>query len=155
MVGPRSETGSRCLRAASVALRIASVTSLALPKPTPTLPLRSPETTSALKLKRRPPFTTLAHRLMKTTFSAMSDCSRSPPRSPPDLSGRDQGALDCLPVCAGAGVGALTGSLAGSVTISMGASAMILLVVIWLEFQALLTGGFGECLHFAVIKETA
>jgi len=32
MVLPRSETGSRCLRAASVALRIASVTSLALPK---------------------------------------------------------------------------------------------------------------------------
>jgi hypothetical protein len=31
-----------------------------------------PETMRALKLNRRPPFTTLAQRLMKTTFSVVS-----------------------------------------------------------------------------------
>ena len=38
----------------------------------PTLPSWSPATISALKLKRRPPLTTLAQRLMKTTFSVVS-----------------------------------------------------------------------------------
>src|SRR5258708_713612 len=37
----------------------------------PTMPLPSPTTESAEKLKRRPPLTTLAQRLMKTTFSNM------------------------------------------------------------------------------------
>src|SRR5690349_18718761 len=53
---------------------MASATSPALPRPTPTLPRLSPTTTRALKLKRRPPFTTLAERLMNTTFS-VSSCS--------------------------------------------------------------------------------
>src|SRR5882724_5458974 len=53
-------------------LRIASGTSFALPMPKPTWPLPSPTTTSALKLNRRPPFTTLATRLMVTTFSLNS-----------------------------------------------------------------------------------
>src|SRR5207237_1089013 len=56
----------------SIPLRIASGTSLALPSPKPTCPLPSPTTTSALKLKRRPPFTTFATRLMWTTFSFSS-----------------------------------------------------------------------------------
>ncbi len=43
-----------------------------LAKPMPTRPLWLPETISALKLKRRPPLTTLAQRLMKTTFSVVS-----------------------------------------------------------------------------------
>src|SRR6476619_3296314 len=51
---------------------MASETSFALPKPYPTRPLWSPATINALKLKRRPPFTTLAHRLMNTTFSVVS-----------------------------------------------------------------------------------
>src|SRR5262249_22853884 len=53
-------------------LRMASGTSLALPRPTPTCPLPSPTTTSAEKLNRRPPFTTLATRLMLTTRSLRS-----------------------------------------------------------------------------------
>src|SRR5579871_5170833 len=72
--------------ACSVALRIASGTSRALPAPWPTRPLPSPTTTSAAKPKRRPPFTTLATRLMLTSFSTTSPSSprprsRSPPRS--------------------------------------------------------------------------
>src|SRR5205823_4791425 len=53
-------------------LLIASGTSFALPSPKPTRPLPSPTTTKALKLNRRPPFTTLATRLMWTTFSFSS-----------------------------------------------------------------------------------
>jgi len=48
---------------------MASATSFALPRPQAPLPARSPVTIKALKLKRRPPFTTLEQRLMKTTFS--------------------------------------------------------------------------------------
>src|SRR5258708_1865766 len=55
--------------AASTPLAIAAGTSLAFPYPTPTRPLPSPTTTSAVKLKRRPPWTTLATRLMATTRS--------------------------------------------------------------------------------------
>src|ERR1043165_6436667 len=51
---------------------MASGTSLALPRPTPTCPLPSPTTTSAEKLNRRPPLTTLATRLMWTTRSCRS-----------------------------------------------------------------------------------
>src|SRR5918995_4248741 len=68
--------------AASVALRIASGTSRALPWPKPTRPFWSPTTTSAAKPKRRPPFTTLATRLMCTSRSTNSlSFSRSPERS--------------------------------------------------------------------------
>src|SRR5882672_5331156 len=83
--------------AASVALRMASGTSRALPWPKPTRPRWSPTTTSAAKPKRRPPFTTLATRLMCTSLSIRS-LSRSslsrlrprPPRSrpPPSLESR-------------------------------------------------------------------
>lgn len=59
--------------ASSIPLRIASGTSVAFPRPKPTWPLRSPTTTSALKRKRRPPFTTFATRLMCTTFSSNSN----------------------------------------------------------------------------------
>ena len=69
--------GLSTLRALSLAFLMASATSLALPKPRPTLPILSPETTSAEKLKRRPPLTTLAQRLMKTTFSESSLPSES------------------------------------------------------------------------------
>src|SRR5450432_2365329 len=70
-------------RAASTALRTASDTSFAFPVATPTLPRPSPTATSALKLKRRPPFTTFATRLIEITFSRRSPPSRSPPRPPP------------------------------------------------------------------------
>src|SRR5579864_7108884 len=65
--------------AASVALRIASGTSRALPWPKPTRPFWSPTTTSAAKPKRRPPFTTLATRLIWTSLStnSLSRSSRS------------------------------------------------------------------------------
>src|SRR5215204_3821150 len=66
--------------AASVALRIASGTSRALPWPKPTRPFWSPTMTSAAKPKRRPPFTTLATRLMWTSLStnSLSRSSRCP-----------------------------------------------------------------------------
>src|SRR5436309_5323160 len=66
--------------AASVAFRIASGTSRALPCPKPTRPFSSPTTTSAANPKRRPPFTTLATRLMWTSLSVNSLSSRSRPR---------------------------------------------------------------------------
>src|SRR5688572_13437403 len=56
--------------AISAPLRIASGTSLALPSPAPTRPWPSPTTTSALKLNRRPPLTTLATRLILMTRSS-------------------------------------------------------------------------------------
>jgi len=59
-----SGTSSMPFFAFSMPLRIASGTSFALPRPKPTRPALSPTTTSALKLNRRPPFTTLATRLM-------------------------------------------------------------------------------------------
>src|SRR5580700_9872851 len=68
----RSGTRTIACLAASVALRIASGTSRALPWPKPTLPFWSPTTTSAAKPKRRPPFTTLATRLMWTSLSVNS-----------------------------------------------------------------------------------
>ena len=58
--------------AASTAFRTASLTSLALPVAMPTLVLPSPTATSALNENRRPPFTTLATRLMAMTFSTWS-----------------------------------------------------------------------------------
>src|SRR5581483_10901214 len=58
---------------------MASGTSFALPRPTPTRPFESPTTTSAEKLKRRPPFTTFATRLMWTTRSLSSRDSSSFP----------------------------------------------------------------------------
>src|SRR5271169_6920063 len=74
-----SRNGTRIIlrRACSVALRMASGTSRALPAPKPTRPFLSPTTTRAAKPKRRPPFTTLATRLMLTSFSVNSLSSRS------------------------------------------------------------------------------
>src|SRR5256714_479156 len=70
--------------AASVALRIASGTSRALPWPKPTRPFWSPTTTSAAKPNLRPPFTTLATRLIwtKRSMNSPSRSSRSRPRPP-------------------------------------------------------------------------
>ena len=65
-------TFTRFFFASSIPLVIASVTSFAFPSPYPTTPLPSPSTTIAEKLKRRPPFTTLATRLIATTFSFRS-----------------------------------------------------------------------------------
>src|SRR6185295_5733928 len=64
-----SGTKIRSFLACSTALRIASGTSCALPRPTPTWPRPSPTTTSAVNENRRPPLTTLATRLMETTRS--------------------------------------------------------------------------------------
>src|SRR3982750_1005634 len=72
MVFPASGTLKRFFFACSPPLRIASGTSFALPRPAPTCPWPSPTTTSAEKLKRRPPLTTLATRLMWTTRSFSS-----------------------------------------------------------------------------------
>src|SRR5215472_6440763 len=60
----------RFFLAASIPLRIADGTSLALPTPKPTtLAAGSPITTSAEKLRFLPPFTTFVTRLMATTCS--------------------------------------------------------------------------------------
>ena len=58
------------LLATSTPFWMAAGTSLALPWPTPTRPAPSPTTTSAVKLNRRPPLTTLATRLIETTRSS-------------------------------------------------------------------------------------
>src|SRR5258708_34669212 len=78
MLSPLTETTSLGGGGAWPPRGIASALSPALPRPTPTRPFLSPTTTSALKLKRRPPFTTLAERLMNTTFSTSS--SDEPPK---------------------------------------------------------------------------
>src|SRR6266436_3030458 len=84
----RSATRVRLRLADSVALRIASGTSRALPWPKPTLPFWSPITTRAAKPKRLPPLTTFATRLMWTSLStnSLSRSSRSLPRSRPPRS---------------------------------------------------------------------
>src|SRR5581483_1604141 len=63
-------TRIRLFFAFSTPLRIESGTSFAFPRPTPTTPWPSPTTTTALKLNRRPPLTTFATRLTRTTFSS-------------------------------------------------------------------------------------
>src|SRR5207245_7439240 len=65
-------TKIRSFLACSTAFRIASGTSWALPRPTPTWPRPSPTTTSAVNENRRPTLTTLATRLMDTTRSVSS-----------------------------------------------------------------------------------
>src|SRR6185312_9919200 len=84
----RSATRVRLRLADSVALRIASGTSRALPWPKPTRPFWSPITTSAAKPKRLPPLTTFATRLMWTSLStnSLSRSSRSRFRSRPPRS---------------------------------------------------------------------
>src|SRR4249920_833601 len=76
-------TRKKCFLASSTPLAMAAGTSLALPYPTPTIPLPSPTTTRAVKLKRRPPLTTLATRLMATTRSTYAVFSAGPPSRPP------------------------------------------------------------------------
>src|SRR6267143_6693335 len=72
MVFPARGILKRFFFACSPPLRMASGTSFALPRPAPTCPCPSPTTTSAEKLNRRPPLTTLATRLMLTTRSFSS-----------------------------------------------------------------------------------
>src|SRR5579883_3396878 len=79
IVRPTIGTVIRLFLAASTPLRIASGTSPAFPIAKPTRPFRSPTTTSALKLKRFPPLTTLATRLTRTTASSRLPPSRSRP----------------------------------------------------------------------------
>ncbi len=71
IVVPTIATSMRCFLPSSTALRIASGTSVALPRPTPTCPARSPTTTSARKLNRRPPCTTFETRATLTTVSSI------------------------------------------------------------------------------------
>src|SRR4030081_3158416 len=72
MVDPCLGTRKRFFFAFSTPFWIATGTSLALPYPTPTISRSSPTTTSAVNEKRRPPFTTLATRLISTTRSCRS-----------------------------------------------------------------------------------
>jgi hypothetical protein len=71
----QSALWSLFLRAASNALRMASGTERALPTPTLTRPLLSPTTTVTRNAKRRPPFTTLATRVISMMRSSYS-CSK-------------------------------------------------------------------------------
>src|SRR3954464_9227645 len=77
IVVPCSGTRIRFFFAASMPFLIAEGTSFALPMPKPTTPWPSPTTTSALKLRFLPPFTTLVTRLIDTTLSLMSSCDGS------------------------------------------------------------------------------
>src|SRR5262245_46500866 len=108
MVVSRRGTKTRSFFACSTAFRIASGTSWALPRPTPTWPRPSPTTTRAVKENLRPPLTTLATRLMDTTRSFSSSTlgsifasatsslpSSSRQSSPPPPLGR--GRADALP----------------------------------------------------------
>src|SRR5436190_3776788 len=72
IVAPDNGTRIRFFLAASMPFLMADGTSLALPTPKPTMPWPSPTTTSALKLRFLPPFTTLVTRLMDTTVSFIS-----------------------------------------------------------------------------------
>src|SRR5262245_11404272 len=72
IVTPDSGTRIRFFFAASMPFLMADGTSLALPTPKPTMPWPSPTTTSALKLRLLPPFTTLVQRLMDTTVAFTS-----------------------------------------------------------------------------------
>src|SRR5215217_4066339 len=76
IVLPARATSKRLFFASSVPFWMASGTSFALPYPRPTRPLPSPTTTSAVNENRRPPFTTLATRLIAITRD-----SRRPPGS--------------------------------------------------------------------------
>src|SRR6266508_891363 len=91
----RSASGmsAMCFFASSTPLRIASGTSSALPRPAPTWPRPSPTTTTAEKLNRRPPFTTLDTRLIWTTRSVSSSrfgsiLAMSPPSTSLELQAR-------------------------------------------------------------------
>src|SRR6266540_3705879 len=72
MVRSTRGTRIRCFFASSMPFLIASGTSSAFPRPAPTCPRPSPTTTTAEKLKRRPPFTTFDTRLICTTRSVSS-----------------------------------------------------------------------------------
>src|SRR5215203_1881273 len=87
MVVLRIGTSNMLRLARSWPFWMAAGTVLAFPRPVPTLPLPSPTTTRAEKLKRRPPLTTLATRRISTTLSWRSEApSRCrPPRPPPCL----------------------------------------------------------------------
>src|SRR5271170_5595099 len=127
------------------------------------LPFWSPTTVSAAKLNRRPPFTTLAQRLMKTTFSII--CGPSPvfwgwsrrlsrrgPRWPPPKPSRRWGRLE-----RGSGEGAAAG--AGAVATAAGAGSAIgafsLLMGLGSEYKAGLAGGVREDLDLAVVPGAA
>ena len=75
IVDPASGTRNKFFLASSVPFWIARGTSFALPYPRPTWPAPSPITTSAVKEKRRPPFTTFATRLMSITRDSRSPSS--------------------------------------------------------------------------------
>ena len=69
MVPLKTGTLIRFFFASSTPLAIAVVTSLAFPKPYPTIPFSLPTTTIAAKLKWRPPLVTLVTLLMDTRRS--------------------------------------------------------------------------------------
>src|SRR5689334_2644146 len=108
---------------------MASGTSRALPWPKPTRPFWSPTTTSAAKPKFLPPFTTLATRLIATSLSTSSDCSRSPP--PPPSRRRPRPRSPRSPR-------------------SPPRSPASRAIRVSSEFQSALAGGVGHCFHTAV-----
>src|SRR6266446_2155931 len=118
---------------------MASETSFALPKPKPTRPCLSPMTISALKLNRRPPFTTLAQRLMKTSFSISSACNW-PANAP---------VFTKAPFSGFSGsTGAAGARRARGVLERVSAAIM-------LEVESAFAGGIGKRFHFAVINVAA
>src|ERR671923_2288575 len=103
----------------------------------PTLPLPSPTTTSAVKENRRPPFTTLATRLIATTRSSNWDLGASSRPGPPRSS--RGGRLPCPPGPRRAGAAAIRdASLRSS-----------------LEVQAALAGRLGQRADAALVLVAA
>src|SRR3954464_14375215 len=72
MLPPSSEISIMLREPSFEAFSTLGGTSLALPYPQPTFPLPLPTTTMAAKLKRRPPLTTAAQRLILITLSVNS-----------------------------------------------------------------------------------
>src|SRR5499427_6179571 len=131
MVVSFSGTRIRSFLACSTDFRIASGTSRALPSPTPTCPRPSPTTTRAVKEKRRPPFTTLATRLMATTRSVRSSA----------LASIFASATQSLPLCQ------LKSQPAGSGRLGQGLDPPVVLITAAVEHDLADPVGLGLLCH--------
>src|SRR5690606_1486150 len=133
--------------ASSTPFEIAAGTSFALPYPTPTLPSPSPTTTRAVKLKRRPPLTTLETRLIVTTRSMNSFLGSAAPRRP-----SPQRPPERSPPAAG------PAPVPEPVLLRCGAAIRCSFALVrsrWSQGEPALTGAVGDGGHAAVVPVAA